>query len=68
MWNIPQPESRAGELACPRMTSSNENCVKESQKKNLEFLLPMHKFLAMIGVLKLLLVAFKILQLNYCLL
>lgn len=68
MWNTPQPESRAGELACPRTRSREENCLEEIQKKNPEFLLPGHKFLAMIGVLRLLLVAFKTLQLNYCLL
>lgn len=65
VWNILQPESRAGELACPRMRSSEEDCLGETQTKELEFLLPVHKFLAMIGVLRLLLVALKTLQLNY---
>lgn len=68
VWNIPQAESREGELACPRMRRNEEHCWGEIQKKNLEFLLPVHKFLAMIGILRLLLVAFKTLWLNYCLL
>jgi len=45
------------------MRSEEHNGLEEAQKKNLEFLLPMHKFLATFGVLRFLLVAFKTLQL-----